>query len=61
MNNLSGSVIVSWDLSHGRDIGVLCGEQTNGHVTIINVYQGKEADDIYKKLTTPNEKFVGKE
>ena len=50
----SGSVIVSWDFSNGKDVGVLIvGEQKNGKVNIINAFQGQEAKDLYKKLTTP--------
>lgn len=49
--NMSGSVIVSWDFSHGEDIGVLIvGEQKNGKINVINAYQGKEALELYKKL-----------
>lgn len=37
------SVIVSWDFSRGKDVGVLIvGSQKNGRVDIINAYQGKE-------------------
>lgn len=51
----SGAVIVSWDFSHGKDVGVLIvGEQKNGQVDIINAFEGKEAIDLYKKLTTAN-------
>jgi ATP-dependent DNA ligase len=46
-------VIVSWDFSHGEDKGVLIvGRQTNGVVKVINAFQGKDARDIYEKLTT---------
>lgn len=38
------SVIVSWDFSHGKDVGVLIvGKQEKGKVEIINAYQGEEA------------------
>lgn len=38
------SVIVSWDFSRGKDVGVLIvGSQKNGQVDVINAYQGKEA------------------
>lgn len=49
----TGSVIVSWDFSHGRDVGVLIvGEKRmNQSVDIINAYQGEEAYELYKKLT----------
>lgn len=33
------SVIVSWDFSHGKDVGVLIvGKQEKGKVEIINAY-----------------------
>lgn len=48
-----GSVIVSWDFSNGKDVGVLLvGERKNGHVDIVNAFQGKEAEEVYKKITT---------
>lgn len=35
------SVIVSWDFSRGKDVGVLIvGSQKNGRVDVINAYQG---------------------
>ena len=47
-----GSIIVSWDFSHGKDVGVLIvGKQQNSRVEIINAFQGKEAYEIYEKLT----------
>ncbi len=46
------SVIVSWDFSRGKDAGILIvGSQKNGRVDIINAYQGKEAYELYRKLT----------
>ena len=46
------SVIVSWDFSRGKDVGVLIvGSQKNGQVDIINAYQRKEAYELYRKLT----------
>lgn len=56
MNSI-GSVIVSWDLSNGRDNSILLvGKQVNGHVYIVNAFQGEEAVELYKKLTTVKEK-----
>lgn len=53
----SGSVIVSWDFSNGKDIGILIvGHQQNGKVNIINAFQGEEAETLYKKLTTIQKK-----
>lgn len=47
-----GSVIVSWDFSHGEDMGVLLvGKQVNGQVEVINAYQGEEAYELYRRLT----------
>lgn len=46
------SVIVSWDFSHGKDVGVLIvGNQKNGKVEVINAYQGEEAYELYRRLT----------
>ena len=48
----NGAVIVSWDLSNGPDKAILLvGKQANGKVEVINAYQGKEALEIYEKLT----------
>lgn len=47
------SVIVSWDFSHGKDVGVLIvGHQKNGQVEVINAYQGEEAHELYERLIT---------
>lgn len=60
--NGSGSVIVSWDFSKGKDVGVLLvGKKVPGKdVEIINAFQGQEAVDIYKKLMVVNTDFVSK-
>ena len=51
------SVIVSWDFSHGKDVGVLIvGKQEKGKVEIINAYQGEEAKALYQKLVFPKSK-----
>lgn len=47
-----GSVIVSWDFSNGRDKDLmLVGKQENGTMTVINVFQGPEVFDLWRKLT----------
>lgn len=58
----TGSVIVSWDFSKGKDVGVLLvGEKKPGKdAEIINAFQGQEAVDIYKKLMIVNTGFVSK-
>lgn len=55
MNKIHDSVIVSWDFSHGedgKDEGVLIvgTKQMNKKVTIINAFQGKEAEKIRDML-----------
>lgn len=53
MTKTTGSYIVSWDFSHGNDVGVLLvGKQENGKVDIVNAFQGEEAMEIYMKLST---------
>lgn len=45
------SVIVSVDFSHGEDVGVLIvGKQMDGHMEIINAFQGAEAGFLWEKL-----------
>lgn len=46
-------LLVSVEFTRGEDVGVLVvGRQTPGIVSIVNVFKGQEADDIYCKLTT---------
>lgn len=54
MTPTSGALIVSWDFSHNGDKHILLvGRKTPKHdVEVINAFQGKEAHDIYEKLTT---------
>lgn len=54
MDNANGALIVSWDFSNGDDSAfMLVGHKKPGEdVKVINVFQGQEALDIYKKLTT---------
>lgn len=48
---MSGSVIVSWDFSNGGDASILLvGRRRQGKMDIINMYQGKEAEELYQKL-----------
>jgi hypothetical protein len=53
MPNTYGAYIVAWDFSNGEDSDVLIvGEQKNSTMNIVNAFQGKEARDIYEKLST---------
>lgn len=55
MNNMKVNecLLVSVDFTKGEDTGVLIvGRQTNGKVSIVNAFQGQDAANIYRKLTT---------
>lgn len=53
MTNPNGAYVVSWDFTRGKDVGVLIvGEQKDGIMKVVNAFQGDEAYDIYKKLST---------
>lgn len=54
MNETHGALIVSWDFSHGGDKHILLvgRKMPKKDVEVINAFQGKEAHDIYEKLTT---------
>ena len=55
--NSYGSVIVSWDFSHGKDHSILLvGKQVDGRVDIVNAFQGGEAEELHRKLMTVKEK-----
>ena len=51
MNDV-GSCIVSWNFSNGKDKSILLvGVKTEGDmVKLVNAFQGREAEDLYKKL-----------
>lgn len=52
MNKTNGAYVVSWDFSNGIDKGVLIvGYQEKKKTNIVNDFQGKEAYDIYRKLS----------
>ena len=56
--NLTGAFIVSFYFSKGNDGDVLIvgNQKKRGNVEIVNAFQGKDAMDIYKLLTTKKEK-----
>ena len=48
------SLIIGVDFTDNQDASVLIvGRQKSGVMSIVNAFQGKEAEDIYKKLTNP--------
>ena len=52
------SLLIGFDFSKGKDVGVLIvgRKQMNQSIEIINAFRGKEAEELYKKLTTVNSK-----
>lgn len=56
-----GSVIVSWDFSHGRDDDILLiGKKPTGQpVQVINAFSGKEARELRDKLIKRGDKKDG--
>ena len=57
MNKTIDTILVSFDFTHGKDKSVLIvGRKTPGEVVdIINAFQGKEAEELYRKLVTVKE------
>ena len=60
MNPTHGALIVSWDFSHGPDEHILLVGRKSPlvDVEIINAFQGKEAHDIYEKLTKKERRII---
>ena len=54
----SGSLLIGWDFSHGKDNCVLLvGEKKNGQaVDIINAFKGEEARELLGRLLPEKEK-----
>ncbi len=53
-----GSMVVSYDFTNSRDKSILLvGIQNKGEVTVINGFQGKEAEELYLKLTQTDKKW----
>lgn len=56
MNNNYGAFVVSWDFSRDTDNAILLvGSKENGIMEIVNTFRGKEAIDIYEKLSKKKE------
>lgn len=53
------SVVVGWDFSRGKDVGVsIIGGQKNGQADVINVYQGEE-DEATPKINSRTKRMSG--
>lgn len=51
MPNINENLIIGVDFSENGDTGVITvGRQINGKVDIINVFRGKDAEELYSKL-----------
>lgn len=55
---MTDSIIVSYDNTNGRDLTILLvgKKRFNKPVEVINAFQGKEAEELWTKLTTIREK-----
>ena len=55
---MTDSIIVSYDNTNGRDLTILLvgNKRFNKPVEVINAFQGKEAEELWTKLTTIREK-----
>lgn len=53
-NHTSGSLIIGYEINHPTDTAVLIVgvKHPNEAVSVINAFQGDEAIELYKKLTT---------
>lgn len=57
MESLNDTLLISIDIREGGSTLMLVGRKRKGEMLeIINTVQGKEAKDIYNKLTTKKEK-----
>lgn len=58
MNSITDTILVSIDLSRNKDNAVLVvgRKKPREAVDIINAFDGEEALELYKKLTTPKAK-----
>ena len=53
MENTHGAYVVSWDFTHGKDVGILLvGSNDSGKMEVVNAFQGEEAYELYMKLST---------
>lgn len=53
-NHTSGSLIIEYDINHTTDIATLIVglKRPDEMIEIVNAFQGDEATELYKKLTT---------
>lgn len=56
MKNKSDTFLVSFDYTHGDIPVLIVGRKGKGGIDIINAFQGKEAEELYQKLTINHKK-----
>lgn len=56
--NVNESIIVGFDSTNGDNSVLIVGRKNinKNRIDIINAFEGKEAEDLYLKLTTPVKK-----
>ena len=56
--NMNESIIVGFDSTNGDNSVLIVGRKNinKNRIDIINAFEGKEAEDLYLKLTTPVKK-----
>lgn len=51
-------LLVSFDMTHGKDNEIcIVGKKDGETITIVNAFEGQDAIDIFKTLTTVNKKL----
>lgn len=60
---LNGAFLVGYDFTNGKDKGVLAvgAREWNNSTTIVKVFGGEEAYELFKKLTEPETKDTNNE
>lgn len=54
----SDVLLVSFDMTHGADNEIcIVGKKDGKAITIVNAFEGQDAIDIFKMLTTLNKKL----
>lgn len=51
----TGSLIIGYDFSNDKGVLIVGTKNVGEYCNIINAFEGKEAEDIYKLLTTKKE------
>lgn len=52
LKNISDTFLISFDYTHGDMPVLIVGRKGKSEIDIINAFKGKEAKELYQKLTT---------